>query len=171
MRLAPLPLLLATLLLAACGDRDTTAPGDDPAAANSDAAVAAAAAAANDDDAPAEPEMPPLPVGDFRVASVTLGRAVDAEGLVREPLDTFAPTDRIHAAVVGIGSSAGLTLSAHWRTADGAEIARAGQSLAPTAPTVATFAIQQPAPWPVGDYVVDIAINDRTVETRAFKVR
>ena len=89
---------------------------------------------------------------------------------MREPLDTFAPADAIHAAVVGIGSSAGLTLSARWRTADGTEIARAGQSLAPTAPTVTTFAIRQPAPWPAGDYTVDIAINDQVVETRTFKV-
>ena len=163
------PLALSALLLTACGGGPAT--DDDAAAeANTDAAIAPAGA----DDAgagPAEPALPPLPTGDFRIATVTLGRAVDAEGLVREPLEAFAPTDRIHAAVVGIGSSEGLTLSARWRTADGAEIARAGQSLAPTAPTVTTFAIEQPTPWPVGDYQLEIAINDRVVETRSFQVR
>ena len=162
------PLALSALLLAACGGEP--APADEAAVeARTDAAVDAAAG--GDDAGPGEPELPPLPAGDFRIASVTLGREVDEEGQVREPLDTFAPGDRIHAAVVGIGTNAGLTLSARWLTADGTEIARAGQSLAPTAPTVITFAIQQPAPWPVGDYTVDIAVNDRVVESRPFQVR
>lgn len=162
--------LMLCLALAACGDGDAP-PAGDPAQANTDAAIAAAGdTAAATPDAPAEPELPPLPAGDFRVASVTLGNAVDAEGQVRQPLDAFAPTDTIHAAVVGVGTSDGLTMSARWRTADGTEIARAGQSLSPTAPTVTTFAIDQPDPWPVGEYTVDIAINDRVVETRAFRV-
>jgi hypothetical protein len=86
------------------------------------------------------------------------------------PKDVFKPGDRIHAAVIGIGSSDGLTLSARWSTAEGTEIATAGQSLAPTAPTVTTFAIAQPGPWPAGEYQVDIAINGRVVETGRFRV-
>ena|SRR5687768_5146682 len=168
MRHLPTVLMLC-VVLAACGDADAP-PAGDPATANTDAAVAAAGAAVPADDAPAEPELPPLPAGDFRVASVTLGKTIDAEGQVREPLEAFAPGDKIHAAVVGVGTSDGLTLSARWRAADGTEIARAGQSLAPAAPTVTTFAIDQATPWPTGDYVVDIAINDRVVETRAFRV-
>jgi hypothetical protein len=163
-----LPLALSLLLLAAC--RDGAAPStEDEARVATDAAVVAAQAGA-DADAPAEPALPPLPTGDFRVASVTLGSEIDAEGQVRQPLDVFKPTDRIHAAVVGVGSSDGLTLSARWSTADGTEIARAGQSLAPIAPTVTSFAIAQPQPWPVGDYTLEVAINDRVVETRTFKV-
>lgn len=163
-----LPIALTALLLAACGADAPPAGRDDEARANTDAAVAAAA---NDGDAPDEPELPPLPTGDFRIASVTLGTAVDDEGQVREAKEAFGPRDRIHAAVVGIGSSAGLTLSARWRTTDGTEIARAGQTLSPTAPTVTTFSIAQPDPWPIGAYAVDIVINDRVVETRLFEVR
>ena len=164
-----LSLALITLLLAACGKTDAP-PAGDPAQANTDAAVAAAGADGAADAPPEEPALPPLPAGDFRVVSVTLGKAIDAEGQVRQPLEAFAPGDTIHAAVVGVGSSDGLTLSARWRAADGTEIARAGQSLVPTAPTVTTFAIDQPSAWPVGEYTVDIAINDRVVETRAFRV-
>ena len=161
--------LLFCVALAACGKDDAPTAGD-PAQANTDAAIAAADDAASTDAAPGEPELPPLPAGDFRVASVTLGTVVDAEGQVREAMETFKPGDKIHAAVVAVGASDGLTLSARWRTADGTEIASAGQSLTPTAPTVTTFAIDQPTPWPVGEYTVDIAINDRVVETRAFRV-
>ena len=161
--------LLFCLALAACGKDDAPTAGD-PAQAGTDAAVAASGEEASSDAAPAEPELPPLPTGDFRIASVSLGTELDAEGQVREPKDAFAPGDRIHAAVVGVGTSDGLTLSARWRAADGTQIASAGQSLAPTTPTVTTFAIEQPTPWPVGDYTVDIAINDRVVESRAFRV-
>ena len=168
MRHLPTVLLLC-LALAACG-KDDAPTAADPAQANTDAAVAAANGVASSDDTPAVPELPPLPAGDFRIASVTLGTEVDAEGQVTKPLEAFAPGDRIHASVVGVGTSQGLTLSARWRAADGTEIAKAGQSLTPIAPTVTTFAIDQPAPWPVGEYTVDIAINDRVVETRAFRV-
>ena len=100
-------------------------------------------------------------------------RAITAEELrafVREPVEVFAPGDRIHAAVVGVGTSDGLTLSARWTTEDGTEVARAGQSLTPEAPTVTTFAIAQPTPWPAGGYQVEIAVNDRVVETVNFRV-
>jgi hypothetical protein len=158
--------MLICLLLAACGDDAATpAANDERAQANTDAAVAAAG-----EPAPEEPALPPLPDGDFRIASVTLGREVDDEGRVREPLETFGTSDRIHAAVVGVGRSEGLTLSARWTTEDGTEVARAGQSLAPEAPTVTTFAISQPGAWPVGGYQVEISINDRVVETVPFRV-
>lgn len=152
--------LLTALLLAACGAREETAPataGDAPAASADEAAIA-------------EAPMPPLPSGDFRIASVTLGKAVDAEGQVTEAVEVFAQGDTMHAAVIGVGTSDGLTLSARWLAADGTEIAKAGQALVPTAPTVATFTLSQPEPWPAGEYVLEVAINERVAETRRFRV-
>ena len=75
----------------------------------------------------------------------------------------------VHAAVVAVGSSEGLTLSARWLAADGTEVAKAGQSLSPSTPTVTTFSMAQAEPWPAGDYTVEIAINDRLTETRSFR--
>ena len=90
--------MLICLLLAACGDDAATpAANDDRAQANTDAAVAAAGGPASEE--PEEPALPPLPTGDFRIASVTLGRDVDGEGRVREPLETFGTSDRIHASI------------------------------------------------------------------------
>lgn len=157
-------LLLSPLLLSACGEREAPAA---PAAAQAPAAAAPAAEVA--EDAPAV--LPPLPVGDFRITSLTLGKAVDAEGQVANAQDVFAPGDTIHAAVVSVGSSEGLTLTARWTAADGTEVAQAGQSLAPTTPLVTTFTIAQAEPWPVGAYQVEIAINGRVVEARAFQVQ
>lgn len=154
----PCVALLSILVLAACGKQEDAAP---------------AQAAAGDAPAAEEvlPEEPPMPSGDFRVVAVELGSRLDEEGRVAAPRDVFAPGDTIHAAVVGVGTSPGLTLSARWTTADGTEVAKAGQSLAPEAPTVASFTVSKPDPWPTGAYRVEVAINDRVVETRAFEVR
>lgn len=147
------------LALAACGGKDD-APAAAPAAGADPAPEDAAA-----------PALPPLPSGDFRIASVDLGTTVDGEGRVAEAKTQFAPGDTIRAAVIGVGSSDGLTLSARWLAPDGREIAKAGQTLTPSAPTVATFTLAQPQPWPVGTYSLEVAINDRVVETRSFEVR
>jgi hypothetical protein len=163
MRLTPLAtVLMTTLLLAACGGGE-----DAPAPAAGEPAPAATAAAT--EEAPAE--LPPMPTGDFRITSVTLGKAVDDEGQVRQAQDAFAPTDKIFAAVVSVGSSDGLTLAARWTAADGTVVASAGQSLKPSTPTVTTFSIAQPEPWPVGGYQLEVSINDRVVETRPFLVQ
>lgn len=164
MRLNAAVAVFSLLLLSACGGRDEAAAP--PPVAAPAAPVPAAAVA---EDAPAV--LPPLPVGDFRITTLTLGNAVDAEGQVPVALETFAPADKIYAAIVSVGSSEGLTLTARWTTADGSEVAQAGQSLAPTTPLVTTFSIAQAEPWPVGGYQLEIAINGRVVETRAFQVQ
>lgn len=153
--------LLITLSLAACGGDDKPTPVA--------AAPQATAAQAPGEDAPAE--LPPMPTGDFRITSLTLGKAVDGEGQVRQAQDSFAPGDKIYAAVISVGSSDGLTLAARWTTADGTQVASAGQSLNPSTPTVTTFSIAQPEPWPTGGYKVDVTINGRVVETRSFLVQ
>ena len=162
MRLMPLATALSfALLLAACG-------GSDPSA---DAPAASAPAAATGPAEEAPVELPPMPTGDFRITSVTLGTAVDEEGQVRKAQDSFAPKDKIYAAVVSVGSSDGLTLAVRWTAADGTLVASAGQSLQPSTPTVTTFSISQPEPWPAGGYQLDVSINDRVVETRSFLVQ
>ncbi|KAA2284096.1 hypothetical protein [Arenimonas fontis] len=158
-RFAALPLLLP--LLTACGREETAPPAE----------TAPVEAAAEAEAEVAEPELPPLPGGDFRIASISFGTAVDEEGQVLQPLEVFAPGDRIHAAVVTVGSSEGLTLSGRWLAPDGREIARAGQTLDPSTPIVASFSLRQPDPWPPGRYQFQVAINDRVVETRSFEVR
>ena len=161
MRLKPLATALTiTLLLAACGGDDKPAPA---------ASAPAPATAAAPEEAPGE--LPPMPTGDFRITSVTLGKAVDEEGQVRQAQDTFAPKDKIYAAVVSVGSSDGLTLAARWTDADGTAVASAGQSLNPSTPTVTTFSIAQPEPWPAGGYQLEVSINGRVVETRSFLVQ
>lgn len=149
-------------LLAACGGDDAPAPSE----AGNPASDATAEATAD----VAAPEEPPMPGGDFRVVAVELGTELDEEGRVPRPQDVFTTVDTIHAAVVGVGTSPGLTLSARWLLEDGTQVAKAGQTLVPETPTVTTFSITQPEPWPAGAYRVEVAINERVVETRSFRI-
>lgn len=159
--LTPLALSLSLLLVACAGDPDAAPAGE---------VAAPAQAADTDTGAEALPEEAPMPSGDFRVVAVELGTELDEEGRVPRPQDVFTTIDTIHAAVVGVGSSPGLTLSARWLLEDGTQVAKAGQSLVPEVPTVTTFSITQPGPWPAGAYRVEVAINDRVVETRSFTI-
>ena len=154
--------LSLSLLLTACGGDESPTPaeaGASPAQATAEVAAEAAA-----------PEEPPMPGGDFRVVAVELGTELDEEGRVPRPQDVFTTVDTIHAAVVGVGTSPGLTLSARWLLEDGTQVAKAGQVLVPETPTVTTFSITQPEPWPAGAYRVEVAINERVVETRSFRI-
>jgi len=156
--------LLITLSLSACGsDEKPAAVAAAPALVPAGALVQAAV-----EDAPAE--LAPMPSGDFRIASVTLGKTVDAEGQVRQAQESFASGDKIYAAVVSVGTSEGLALAARWTAADGTQVAAAGQSLNPSTPTVTTFSIAQPEPWPTGGYRLEVSVNGRVVETRSFLV-
>lgn len=160
--LTPLALSMSLLLVACGGDEEAASAGETAAPAQATAETAEAAAV---------PDEPPMPGGDFRVVAVELGTELDQEGRVPRPQDVFTTVDTIHAAVVGVGSSPGLTLSARWLLEDGTQVAKAGQALVPDAPTVTTFSITQPEPWPAGAYRVEIAINERVVETRSFTVQ
>ncbi|HEX5693892.1 MAG TPA: hypothetical protein VFY00_04640 [Arenimonas sp.] len=153
--------LSLSLLLVACGG-DEVPPAEEGTAPAQSATEAVAE--------PALPEEPPMPGGDFRVVAVELGTELDEEGRVQRPQDVFTTVDTIHAAVVGVGTSPGLTLSARWLLEDGTQVAKAGQHLVPETPTVTTFSITQPEPWPAGTYKVEVAINERVVETRSFRI-
>lgn len=180
--LLALPLML---LLVACGDKSAEAPDTAEAASPpaTDAAAATAATAALpakkegglfgflSSDKPAEPELPALELGEFKIASVTLGSALDKENNVVSAKTVFAPTDAIHAVVLSTGKHAGLTLSAKWNTADGALVAESAQALAPTSATYTAFNLANPAGWPVGKYQVAIAVDGRVLQTRLFEVK
>jgi len=169
------PAVLALVLLAACGD----APPDDAAIADKAAADSAPLPPKKEGglfgflggDKADEAEVAAPDLGEFKIASVSLGDTLDKENNVVAPKDLFVATDAIHAVVLTTGKHAGLTLSAKWNTADGALVAESAQALAPTSATYTAFTLKNASPWPVGKYQVAIAVDGRVMETRAFEVR
>ena len=163
-------LLSVPLVLALGGCGRTGAPdAATSAAASKDTAPSGTALVDDTGVAGLDPE--PLDLGEFKIVSVLLGRTLDAEQVVQADRDTFAPRDTIHASVLSTGAHEGLTLSAHWLGPDGATVADTAQVVAPTQPTATTFSLHNPQPWPVGDYKLELAVNEHVLQTRAFHVR
>ena len=109
--------------------------------------------------------------GEFRIVSVLLGNAVDADNLVVTELPSFGRKDAIYASVLSTGSSQGLRISARWMAPDGSTIAETSQPLVPAAPTVTTFSVRNPKGWPNGEYQLQIGINGHAQLKKTFTVR
>ena len=162
-----LPLLLCALALAGCRDKP---PGDK--AADSMGITPGPPAAEKARDGVNAEKVPPLPeLGDFRIAGLLLGEALDADNIVRTDREVFAPGDVVHATVLTVGTHPGLRLQATWVAPDGSTIARTDQPIAPEGPSATTFHISNSAGWPVGEYELRLAINGHPLQGRKFQVK
>jgi len=186
----------AALTLAACGKSGQPAQGPSapstaaapataasvmakPAAASSAAAPAASTAPAPSSSAPAAAATTakaaaPAPADGFKVASLTVGDAVDAEHKVRKAQDRFAPTQKtLYASVITQGNTDGATLNATWRYLEGKGqlVSSISQRVATTGPATTTFKVENPDLWPEGKYKVDISLDGKVVESQAFEVK
>ncbi len=175
--MSPLRAISITIVLmafAGCQKQGTA-----PAASTPDAAAVADKVAvsdtnsvgASDTNKAGQENKPALDLGQFRIVSVQLGNAVDAEHRVEKEKSVFASKDTLYAAVLSTGKHQGLKLSAQWTGPNAAPIASSEQTLVPTSPTVTTFSARNSNGWPVGDYQVVIAINGQAMETKRFEVR
>lgn len=159
-------LLLCALALAGCGDKP--APGKAAAAPGVIPGPPSAAAGAAGESAEAVPPLPEL--GAFRIASLLLGNAVDADGIVRADRDAFAARDTVYASVLSVGPHPGLRLQATWVAPDGSTLARTDQPIAPEGPAATTFHIANPDGWPPGEYELRLAINGHPIQGRKFQI-
>lgn len=168
--LRSLALCACLLALGACGP-DSAAPSPATTTSDSGKSPATAEPDAAADAKPEPAELPAEDLGEFRIVSVLLGKAVGADKLVAADSEVFDAKDSIHASVLTTGAHQGLTISAKWLGPDGSTIAETEQPLVPTAATATTFDISNPAGWPAGEYQLLIGINKRTLQTRRFEVR
>jgi hypothetical protein len=121
--------------------------------------------------APGDEAAPPPDLGELRVVSVMLGESLDADRVVRVARSDFGPHATIHASVITTGMHPGLVLAARWLAPDGSTILETTQQLAPTRPTATTFTLHDgAAPWPAGDYLLDVLANGRRVQRVPFTV-
>ncbi|MEW9622891.1 hypothetical protein [Rhodanobacter geophilus] len=176
----PFVLCCAGLLLCACHRHDNapvnpiaTASGAAPAAAHT--GKPAHAAPANAATAPATGTAKPSSASDdsFRVATLTVGSAIDAGYTVTAPATRFAAdTPVIYASVATIGRTAGATLGARWRYLEGQGVLvnELRQTVAANGPAVTTFKVQNPSRWPAGKYSVEISLNGKSVARRDFEI-
>lgn len=150
--------LLGTLALAGCKK-------DEPAAPPPPVATPA----------PTTPAPAPAPAATVSVTSVDLGKAVDGNNRVTEPVTTFATTDAIHASVATTSSDPAMPqqgqLTARWTYEGDQLVDETSRDFNFTGTGNTFFKIEKPDGWPTGNYKVEILHNGEVVQTRSFEVR
>lgn len=109
--------------------------------------------------------------------TATLARSVTADHQPIEPTATFSPeAPSINVAFRLTTAPAGSRLKAVWTAVEVGDAAPPNTELDETAVTVSgpapgTFRLRRgPRPWPVGDYRVDIYLDDELVLTMPYQV-
>jgi len=124
---------------------------------------------------PAAQPAPPPPPPPLAVASVDLGKAVDAANKVAAPLASFGVRDTIYASVSTTGAGTSATIGAKWTfvKADGKELPvnETSQTISPTGPVATEFHIIKASAWPKGKYKVEITLNGVSAGTKEFEVK
>jgi len=87
--------------------------------------------------------------------------------------DTFAKGDTIYAVVETTGSG-NATLKAKWTYHKGDKIApvsESSQTINASGAAASEFHVNKPDGWPLGDYQVEIWVNDKSAGTKKFVVK
>ena len=117
--------------------------------------------------------VPPPVIAGVTVGTITLGKAIDTGKKVSQAADSFGTKDTIYASVDTTGSG-NATLKAKWTYRKGGQeslVKEDKQMIAPTGPATSEFHISKPDGWPVGDYQVEIFVDDKSANTKTFTVK
>ncbi len=118
------------------------------------------------------PAPPPVVAG-VAVGTITLGKAIDTGKKVSQAADSFATKDTIYASVDTTGSGT-ATLKAKWTFRKGSQetlVKEDKQTITPTGPATSEFHISKPDGWPVGDYQVELFVDDKPANKKTFTVK
>jgi hypothetical protein len=188
--------LAGLLVLSACGKSEQPATGQPAAgstaatpagngtaaatpapagtAAKPAAAGTAAAPAGNASAAQPAASAPVAAADAFKVSSLTVGDAVNADHKVRKAADHFAPNQKsLYASVATTGNTDGATLNAKWSYLEGKGqlVSSISQRVAAHGPATTTFKVENPNLWPEGKYKVEISLDGKPVASQDFEVK
>ncbi len=142
----------ATLLVAGCKKKE--APAASPEAA-----------------APAPAPQAAPPVQPVNVATIKLGKQIDADKAVATSMTTFGPRDTIYASVATTGTAASANLTAKWTFQTGQLVDSTTETIAPTGSANTEFHISKRSAWPAGQYKVEIFLDGKSVGVQEFEVK
>ena len=117
--------------------------------------------------------LPPPAMAGVTVGTITLGNAIGPSKKVTQAADSFGKKDTIYASIDTTGSGS-ATLKAKWTYRKGGQeslVKEDTQMIAPTGPATSEFHISKPDGWPAGDYQVEISVNDKPANSKAFTVK
>ena len=104
----------------------------------------------------------------LHVASIQLGRSLNADHTVSNFTTTFMPDDSIYLAVLtgGVGNG---TISVRWKY-QGRVIDEPKKDVSFRIEGVTDFRLQSPGGFPPGDYTAEVFLNGQAAGTREFTV-
>jgi len=153
--------LISALALTACGKQQPPPTSTTPATP----AQAPAAPAPSTTPPPAAPAT-------ANVTAVTLGSALNADGKITAPSNSFSPKDTIYAQVVTSGGSGNAAISARWTYGQGQVVSENSESVSTAAGNATTtFHISKPDGFPAGMYKVDISVDGKPANSASFEVK
>lgn len=121
--------------------------------------------------APAAPDVINVPVS---VKQVTLSNKIDeTTRQAAMAMDSFAANDTIYAVVDTIGSGK-TAIKALWTYHKGdktAQVNETVQEIDAAGPASTEFHVSKPSGWPVGDYQVEVFLNDASASVQKFTVK
>lgn len=118
------------------------------------------------------PAPAPAPAA-VSVSSATLGSAVGADKKVTQAKESFARNDTIYVSVDTAGSGT-ANLKARWTyTHEGkaVPVKEETQTIQATGPSTTEFHVSKPDGWPLGEYQVEVLLDDQAVQTKKFSVK
>jgi hypothetical protein len=102
------------------------------------------------------------------VTSIQLGRSLNADGTVAGHTTRFAPGDTVYVSVLTSGAGSG-TIGVRWTLA-GRVLGEPKKQVSYRDVAATEFHLQSAGGFPVGDYKVEVFLDDQPVETREFRV-
>ena len=123
--------------------------------------------------APTASIMAPQVVTGVTVEVISLGTAIGADKRVTAPMETFGKNDTINVAVETSGEGQ-VTIKAKWTFHGDKKAAKFGESFEPVyavGPTVSSFPLSKPTSWPLGNYHVEVFLDDKPAGIKNFSVK
>jgi hypothetical protein len=120
----------------------------------------------------AVPEPAPAPPAGVQAGTITLGKAIGPDKKVTAPAESFAKTDTFYVSVDTVGTGT-ATLKAKWTYLKGGQttpVDEKSETINSTGPATTEFHVSKPGGWPVGDYQVEVFLDDKSIGVQPFKV-
>lgn len=106
---------------------------------------------------------------DLRVATLQLGRSINADNTVAHHTTVFKPDETVYVAVLTSGSGSG-TVSVKW-IYEGRVMGEPKKDVSSRNGTATEFHLQNAGGFPPGDYAVEVFFNGQPAGSRKFRVQ
>jgi hypothetical protein len=158
-------------------ERSENAVADARPASSSEATLRTESSAPVGEDEKAEPQLNPpgertlrFAQVPFRIVSIDLGRAIDANNAITDKATRFAPHDPIYASIASEGVGEQIKISARWTDEKGEVVAEHIETVSPTGAARIEMHVEHPTGWPKGGYKLELAMDGKPLATREFRV-